>query len=90
MGIVHNDMGSALINTSEVNSLLVPLSNHGLGMVEEGLLFQYRTYEIVRYIYGPIDITIPYAELIPLLRPDSPVARMLRQRGLWSGVWPKR
>ncbi|WP_281271075.1 hypothetical protein [Hymenobacter nivis] len=44
----------------------------------------------MRYIYGPIDTTIPYAELIPLLQPDSPVARMLRQCGLWPGVWPKR
>lgn len=26
---------------------------------------------------------VPYAELLPLLRPDSPVARMLRERGLW-------
>lgn len=35
-------------------------------------------------------VDVPYAELIPLLRPDSPVARMLRQRGLWPGVGPKR
>lgn len=79
-----------LLNTSEANPLLAPLPSHGLGMVQEGLLFQYSTYEIVAYVYGPVKATIPYAELLPLLRPDSPVARMLRQRGLWPGVGPKR
>jgi hypothetical protein len=28
-------------------------------------------------------VPVPYAELLPLLRPDSPVARLLRARGMW-------
>ncbi|MGI4763114.1 MAG: hypothetical protein ACRYF0_20540 [Janthinobacterium lividum] len=35
------------------------------------------------HIPGSAEVTITYSELLPLLRPDSPVARMLRARGLW-------
>ncbi|WP_262709795.1 hypothetical protein [Hymenobacter sp. UV11] len=34
-------------------------------------------------MYPPVTLVVPYAELLPLLRPASPVARMLRERGLW-------
>lgn len=32
-----------------------------------------------------LSVPVPYAELQPLLRPASPVARMLRERELWRG-----
>ncbi len=65
-------------------SKAAPLPRNGLGMVEAGLVFQYTTYELVAYVYGMPAVTVPYAELLPLLRPNSPVAHMLRERGLWK------
>lgn len=54
----------------------------GFALVEKGLLFQYGDYEISGYV-APNPVVIPYAEVVPLLRPGTPVARMLRERGLW-------
>ena len=38
------------------------------------------------YGHGPVVVVLPYPELLPLLRPASPVARMLRARGLWRNA----
>lgn len=35
------------------------------------------------YVMGDTNVLVPYAKLLPLLRPDSPVARMLHERNLW-------
>jgi hypothetical protein len=60
-----------------------PLPASGFGLEEKGLVFQYGDYEIGGYADGTNSMTIPWAELLPLLSPDSAVARMLRERGLW-------
>ncbi|MBF9141393.1 hypothetical protein [Hymenobacter properus] len=57
-------------------------ANDAFGIVEKGLEFQYSDHELLFYRWGP-NLVVPWAELLPLLRPDSPVARMLRERGLW-------
>lgn len=76
-----------LLQTSETDSTLVPLpSADSFGMVREGLVFQYHEYEITPYVMGPPSVIIPWYELQPLLRLTSPVARMLRARGLWHPV----
>jgi hypothetical protein len=61
----------------------VPVPAGGFGVVAEGLSFDYADYELVSYAGGMPSAIISWAELLPLLRPDSPVARMLRERGLW-------
>ncbi|OGX90256.1 hypothetical protein [Hymenobacter coccineus] len=60
----------------------------GLGLTYTGLLSTYGDDELPSL--GVVTVNVPWRDLIPLLRPDSPVARMLRQRGLWPGVGPKR
>jgi hypothetical protein len=56
--------------------------NDEFGLVDEGFVFKYSDRELDGFRWGP-EITLPWAELQPLLRPDTPVARMLRERGLW-------
>jgi len=74
---------SDLLTLSKLDSTLAPLPHQEFGMTVDGLAFQYNEYEITPYVVGPASVIIPYAELLPLLRPTSPVARMLRERGLW-------
>lgn len=76
-------MAGDLISPADADSTLVSLPGQEFGVVPGGLEFQYNDYEIAAYVYGPPSVVILYAELLPLLRPDSPVARMLRERGLW-------
>jgi len=65
----------------ELNGELVPLPP-GVALSYTGLVCMYGEADI-RASLGYVSLEIPYAELLPLLRPDSPVARMLRERGLW-------
>ena len=47
----------------------------GMGLTAQGLA--------VEYSYGSDVLLLPYAELRPLVRPGTHLARMLRARGLW-------
>lgn len=70
-----------LLNSPAADSASAPLLQLGLGIGDEGLEFTYsNTYDSLT---PPVTVKVSYAELLPLLRPDSPVARMLRERGLW-------
>jgi len=53
-----------------------------------GLSLAYGDWELLSL--GVVTVDLPSSELIPLLRSVSPVARMLRQRGLWTSMGPKR
>ncbi|MGI4871435.1 MAG: RsiV family protein [Janthinobacterium lividum] len=68
---------------AEGDTATTKLPATGFGMSAEGLTFQYTDYELGAYAYGMPLVTIPWAAAQPLLRPSSPVARMLRERGLW-------
>jgi hypothetical protein len=66
---------------------MAPLST-SISLTAEGLSFAYQCDEFAQlsFIEGSaivFSVPVPWAELLPLLRPDSPVARMLRERGLW-------
>ena len=66
---------------------LAPLST-SISLTTEGLSFAYYCDEFNRlsFIEGsPIvfPVPVPWAELLPLLRPGTPLARMLRERGIW-------
>jgi hypothetical protein len=74
-----------LLSHSEAAPTLAPLPQQGLGIADSGLEFTYTSREILSIVYPPITLVVPWAKLRPLLRPDSPVARMLRERGLWRG-----
>jgi hypothetical protein len=72
-----------LMSTSTIEGGFAQLPEQGLGVVDQGLTFTYSGSEILPVVYPPVTLVVPWAELQPLLRPDSPVARMLRARGLW-------
>lgn len=72
-----------LMSTVATDTMPVPLPQQGLGVVNEGLAFTYTGSEILSIVYPPVTLLVPWVDLLPLLRPDSPVARMLRERGLW-------
>ncbi|GAB3851412.1 hypothetical protein GCM10028822_18050 [Hymenobacter terrigena] len=71
---------------AEGDSATTALAAAGVGMTADGLTFQYTDYELGAYAYGMPLVTIPWAAVQPLLRPTSPVARMLRERGLWPAT----
>ena len=55
-------------------------------LTNEGMAFGYSFDEMSGFVSeGSLlfAVVVPYRELLPLLRPDSPVARMLRERGIW-------
>jgi hypothetical protein len=67
---------------------LAPLPAAGLSMADKGVEFAYHIDEFDRLplLLGGttlFSVIVPFAELLPFLRPDSPVVRMLRERGLW-------
>lgn len=81
---LDEDMNSSLIqllSNSAPDSASAPLSQLGLSIGDAGLQFTYSNY--YDSLTPPVTVAVSYAELRPLLRPDSPVARMLRERGLW-------
>ncbi|MDO7887195.1 hypothetical protein [Hymenobacter cheonanensis] len=56
-----------------------------VGLELNSLLLTFEEDDLRNRVVGGVEIFMPYAEIVPLLRPDSPVARMLRERGLWRG-----
>jgi hypothetical protein len=58
------------------------LAGH-VGLELNNLLLTFEEGDLPSPVVGGTEIFIPYAEVVPLLRPNSPVARMLRERGLW-------
>lgn len=72
-----------LMSTSTIEGGFAKLPEQGLGVVEQGLTFTYTGSEILDIVHPPVTMLVPWAELLPLLRLDSPVARMLRARGIW-------
>ena len=72
-----------LMSIATIEGGFAKLPAQGLGVVEQGLTFTYTSSEILNIVHPPVTLLVPWAELQPLLRPDSPVARMLRARGLW-------
>ena len=67
-----------LLSHSEAAPTLAPLPQQGLGVADKGLEFTYSGSQILPAVYPPITVLVPWAELQPLLRPNSPVVRMLR------------
>jgi hypothetical protein len=80
---------SEVLHPAEGDSTTTELPRPGVGLTADGLTFQYSDYELGAYAYGMPAVTITWAELLPLLRSDSPVARMLRERGLWKQQKPR-
>jgi len=66
-----------------VDSVAIRLPQSGVIFDCQGVLLSYNLGEMVPWACGGSELSIPYTELVPLLRPDSPVARMLCERGLW-------
>lgn len=77
---------SEVLSQADGDSTTTELPRAGVGLSAEGLIFQYTDYELGGYAYGQPRVTIPWVDLLPLLRPTSPVARMLRERGLWRNT----
>jgi hypothetical protein len=67
------------ITWQEGDSTRVALPQTAPAFTSQGLWVSYSPHET----NGPADVYISYTELLPLLRPGTPVVRMLRQRGLW-------
>ncbi|MFD1875455.1 hypothetical protein [Hymenobacter bucti] len=65
------------------DSTIVALPRSGVGFTSQGLVLLYEPGEVSYGPAGPVEVYLSYPELLPLLRPASPVARMLRERGLW-------
>ncbi len=63
----------------EDDSTRVELPRSGVGFTSKGISLFYDYQEA----NGQDDIEISYLELLSLLRPGTPVARMLRERGFW-------
>ena len=63
----------------------ISLPRNGVLFDCQGILLAYYPGELGSGDCDSSDLSIPYPELLPLLRPDSPVARMLCERGLWRG-----
>ena len=61
----------------------VTLPRGGAGLTSQGFFLSYEPGEVVHGNRGPVEVTITYPELLPLLRPGTPLARMLRERGIW-------
>jgi hypothetical protein len=46
---------------------------------EEGITYYFNEYEIAAYVVGVTSVKLPYAELKPLLRKDSPLSTLIRE-----------
>ncbi|MDB5239620.1 MAG: hypothetical protein JWP57_245 [Spirosoma sp.] len=44
-----------------------------IGLSRAGMVFCYNPYEIAAYAVGPIEVTVPYAQLSGILRSDGPL-----------------
>ena len=65
------------------DSIAIRLPQSGVIFDCQGILLSYNPGELGYGACDISDLSIPYTELLSLLRPGSPVARMLRARGLW-------
>ncbi|QKG56595.1 hypothetical protein GKZ68_08110 [Hymenobacter sp. BRD128] len=54
-----------------------------VGLELNNILLTFEESDLTNKVVGGVKIYIPYAEVVPLLRPGTPLARMLRERGLW-------
>lgn len=61
----------------------VAIPQGGVALTSQGLLLFYDPGEVAHGNSGPVEVTIAYPELLPLLRPGTPLARMLHERGIW-------
>ncbi|MCR5889684.1 hypothetical protein LRS06_18280 [Hymenobacter sp. J193] len=62
----------------------VPPMPDSFTLTPGGLQAEYGDYALAAYVaHGANTTTIPYRELRPLVRPGTPLARMLQVRGLW-------
>ena len=66
------------ITWQEGDSTRVALPRTDVAFTSQGIVLSYDPYEP----NGWAEVSISYLELLPLLRPGTPVARMLHQRGL--------
>jgi hypothetical protein len=57
---------------------IAPLPEGGFGVLSDGLLFGYSDDELVAHAGGTPGILVPWAELLPLLRPNSPLTPLLQ------------
>jgi hypothetical protein len=79
------ELGAAeVLHPAEGDTATTELPQTGVGLAPDGLVFAYGDSELGGYAYGMPSVTIAWADLLPLLRPRTPVARMLRERGLWT------
>jgi len=67
------------ITWQEGDSTRVALPRTDIAFTSQGIVLSYDPYEP----NGWAEVSISYLELLPLLRPGTPVARMMHQRGLW-------
>jgi len=54
--------------------------NNNFLMDDKGLHYTYNQYEIAPYVMGTIDVTIPYEELKPILKPDNIIERFFPKK----------
>ncbi|HOV71682.1 MAG TPA: DUF3298 domain-containing protein [Dysgonamonadaceae bacterium] len=54
--------------------------NNNFWMDDKGLHYTYNQYEIAPYVMGTIDVTIPYEELKPILKPDNIIERFFPKK----------
>ena len=54
--------------------------NNNFWMDDKGLHYTYNQYEIAPYSMGPIDVTIPYEELKPILKPNNIIERFFSKK----------
>ena len=75
---------TVVLHPADGDTATTELPQTGVGLAAEGLVFEYTDSELGAYAYGMPSVTIAWADLLPLLRPSTPVSRMLRERGLWK------
>jgi len=73
-----------VLHPAEGDTATTELPRTGVGLVAEGLVFEYADNELGAYAYGMPSVTITWADLLPLLQPHTPVARMLYERRRWN------
>jgi hypothetical protein len=78
----ENQAGQTLRRPQD-DTTRVELPQKGVGFSSQGMELSYEYGEVAYNVPGSIEITIAYPELLPLLRPGTPLARMLRERGIW-------
>ncbi len=65
--------GERLAEVGFIEEAIDPIVDFMFG--PRGLVFHYNAYDIGPYALGETDVMVPYADLLPLARPGSPLAR---------------